>query len=181
MAKEAYDLITIGAGSGGLGISLAMLDLGFKTLLIDESPQKIGGECLNTGCVPSKAFLHAAKIIHNAEKAKRFGVDSSGCVSIEKVLQYVRNKQDAIRTHENVNYLRQKGIDIALGTASFSSENSVTVDGEEYHGKKIVIATGSTPKTLDIKGLDSIKSYTNENIFSIDFIPKILFLLEPGR
>ncbi len=180
MTHKEYDLITIGAGSGGLGISLAMLELGFKPLLIDESPKRIGGECLNTGCIPSKALLHVAKIIHNTEKAKRFGVNSAGSVSIDKVLQYVRNKQDHIRKHENIKYLQKKGIKIVLGTARFSSVNSVTVDDKKYRGKKFVIATGSAPKTVDVKGLDSVQTYTNENIFNIDFIPDNFIFIGAG-
>ena len=80
MADKKYDIIVIGAGSGGLSIGLSMHELGFKVLLIDKSSQSIGGECLNTGCVPSKALIHVSRIVHDANKASEFGIHTDGSV-----------------------------------------------------------------------------------------------------
>ena len=179
-AKQEYDLIVIGAGSGGLGISLTILELGLKVLLVDKKAENIGGECLNTGCVPSKALIHAAKIIHQAKKAEAFGIRSAGEVSLERVLEYVNSKQNAIRHHENVEFLRDKGLHVVLGWAKFHDRNSIEVEGQLFSAKRIVIATGSSPRTLDLKGMEAIKTYTNERIFEIDEIPENFLFIGGG-
>ena len=180
MKKKKYDLIVIGAGSGGLGISLTLLELGLKVLLVDKKAENIGGECLNTGCVPSKALIHAAKIIHQARKAEAFGVTSSGEVSLKNVLKYVNAKQNSIRHHENIDFLRDKGLEVVLGWGRFHDKNSIEVEGQLFSAKRIVIATGSSPRTLDLKGMENIKTYTNEGIFEIDEIPKNFLFIGGG-
>ena len=180
MEKKNYDLIVIGAGSGGLGISLTLLELGLKVLLIDKEAENIGGECLNTGCVPSKALIHASKIIHQAKKAEAFGVNANGKVSLKKVLEYVNSKQNAIREHENIDFLRDKGLDVVVGWAKFYDRNSIEVEGQHFAAKRIVIATGSSPRTLDLKGMEFIKTYTNESVFQIEEIPKNFLFIGGG-
>jgi pyruvate/2-oxoglutarate dehydrogenase complex dihydrolipoamide dehydrogenase (E3) component len=73
MAGKLFDIIVIGAESGDLSIGLAMHEMGFKVLLIDKTAESIGGECLNTGCIPSKALIHVSRIVHSAGKAGQFG------------------------------------------------------------------------------------------------------------
>ena len=82
MASKHYDLIVIGAGSAGLSVSLFMNKAGFKVLLIDKSDHQIGGECLNDGCVPSKALLHIARVVHSAREAEHFGLEFKGKINI---------------------------------------------------------------------------------------------------
>lgn len=180
MPNQKYDLIVIGAGSGGLGAALGMLELGFKVLLIDKKPVDIGGECLNTGCVPSKALLHVAKQVHQAKAASRFGLESSGTVDLEKVKMYIREKQESIRSHENAEYFREKGMDVILGTASFVSRNEIKVNGEVHMAKNIVIATGSSPRKIKIKGAEDIRIYTNDSVFDIDNIPENFLFIGAG-
>ena len=178
--SSKYDLIVIGSGSGGLGIATGMLELDFKVLLVDKSSEKIGGECLNTGCVPSKALLHIAKEIYQARQAHDYGLKVTGEVNIEKVWNSVTKRQEKIREHENAEYLRRKGMEVILGVASFHNKNSVKINGKIFKARKIVIATGSSPRKLNIKGLENIPSFTNENIFEIDFIPKNFVFLGAG-
>lgn len=180
MSQTKYDLIIIGAGSGGLGAALGMLELGFNVLLIDKAANNIGGECLNTGCVPSKALLHIAKQIHQAKSSSRFGFEISGATDFEKVKEYIQEKQNSIRSHENVNYLREKGLNIVLGIASFVSEKKIEVDGKVFEGRKIVIATGSFPRKIDIPGSEAFPIYTNESVFEIDEIPPNFVFLGAG-
>ena len=142
---EQYDLIVIGAGSGGLGILLSFLELGLKVLLINKKAEKIGGECLNTGCVPGKALIHVAKALRHAKKAHEFGLDFKGSTSLQKMPAYIKAKQESIRKHENVDYLAKKGLDVVLGEAMFHSKKSVEVKGEVFHATGIVIAKGSSP------------------------------------
>jgi len=178
--SSKYDLIVIGSGSGGLGIAMGMLELGFKVLLVDKSSEKIGGECLNTGCVPSKVLLHIAKEIYQARQAPNYGLKVTGEVNIEKVWNSVTKRQEKIREHENAEYLRRKGMEVILGVASFHNKNSVKINGKIFKARKIVIATGSSPRKLNIKGLENIPSFTNENIFEIDFIPKNFVFIGAG-
>ena len=84
MQNKQYDIIVIGSGSGGLSVGLFMAKAGFSTLMISRSDEDIGGDCLNDGCVPSKAFIHVAKIVHSAKQATGFGLQVSGCSRHEK-------------------------------------------------------------------------------------------------
>jgi pyruvate/2-oxoglutarate dehydrogenase complex dihydrolipoamide dehydrogenase (E3) component len=175
-----YDLIVIGAGSGGLGTSMFMNQSGFKVLLIDKSDRSIGGDCLNFGCVPSKAFIHAARLAYSAKESEAFGLKISGKISLKKVSDYVRSKKEVIREHENAAYLRKLGLDVVLGPAKFNSPNSVIVNNEEYTAKKIVIATGSRPRELKIPGIEKVKYHTNETIFDLTKLPKKMVIIGGG-
>jgi pyruvate/2-oxoglutarate dehydrogenase complex dihydrolipoamide dehydrogenase (E3) component len=154
MQEKIYDIIVIGAGSGGLSVGLFMNKAGFKVLMVSKSDRDIGGDCLNDGCVPSKALIHAAKIAHQAKLATRLGLNVSGNIDIEKAIAYVHERQKDIRVHENATWLREQGITVALGNAFFTDKNEIEVEGKRFHGKKIVIATGSTPKKLKVSGVE---------------------------
>ena len=170
MRKKIYDSIVIGAGSGGLNIASFMNSIGLSVLLIDKSDEHIGGDCLNTGGVPSKALIHIARMHAEAKKMQAFGVQCTGKVDLAQVMAQVRGAQDVIREHENAAYFRKKGMDVVLGTATFAGKRAVQVGDTVYHGKKIVIATGSRPRMLHIPGADTLAArgtlFTNETIFS---------------
>ena len=114
MIEKIYDIIVIGAGSGGLSVGLTMNKLGFKVLMIAKTDKEIGGECLNDGCVPSKALIHVSRIVKNAKTATEFGLSITGKTDIKKAIDYVHERQEIIRKHENAKALRERGIDIAL-------------------------------------------------------------------
>jgi len=175
-----YDIIVIGAGSGGLNIASFMNRVGFKTLLIDKSDWNIGGDCLNTGCVPSKALIHVARMVHDANNASRFGLTARGKVDMKKVTKYIKNKQEVIRTHENAAYFRKKGMHVALGEAKFAGQDAVCVKGTVYRAKRIVIATGSRPRKLDVPGIENVQYLTNENVFDITRLPRHLLVIGGG-
>ncbi|QHT71151.1 FAD-dependent oxidoreductase [Rhodocytophaga rosea] len=175
-----YDIIVIGAGSAGLSIALPMHEFGFKVLLIDKSDHQIGGDCLNDGCVPSKSLIHVARQVYQANHSQEFGMNISGKVDMSKVWKYVKERQNIIRKHENAAFFRNMGIEVALGTASFVSADEIEVSGQVYKGKKIVIATGSRPKKLQIPGIEQVKWYDNQSIFAIDFLPDKLLVIGGG-
>ena len=177
---EKYDIIVIGAGSGGLNIASFMNRIGFSVLLIDKSDRAIGGDCLNFGCVPSKALLHVADRIAAGKESERFGLLQKGNVDLRAVMDYIRDQQDVIREHESAAYFTKKGMTVVLGKASFTGKKSVSVNGVEYRGKKIVIATGSRPRMLDIPGSEVVPVYTNETIFSAEQLPKNLLVIGGG-
>lgn len=178
--QKEYDVIVIGAGSGGLSVAIPMQKFGFKVLLIDKTDYAIGGDCLNDGCVPCKALIHVARIVHHACQAQQFGLQVSGDVDIEKVTAYIRSRQNIIRAHENASFFREMGMDVALGRASFVSQNQVAVNGQIYEGKNIVIATGSRPRQLNIPGSNKVKYLDNRGIFDIRKLPKIYLSSEVG-
>lgn len=179
-----YDLIVIGAGSGGLNVAGFANRVGLKVLLIDRRDEDIGGDCLNFGCVPSKALIHVSREVYAARKSRDFGLEVSGEVDMKKVVSYIRSKKDFIRAHENASYFREKGMDVVLGEAKFAPKNSVVVDGKEYFGKRIVIATGGRPRELKVKGSEFLKYgknlFNNENVFDLERLPKRLVVVGGG-
>ncbi|MFD2570613.1 dihydrolipoyl dehydrogenase family protein [Spirosoma soli] len=179
--KSHYDLIAIGAGSAGLGVAIAMKRLGFDVLLIDRKDQRIGGDCLNDGCVPSKALIHVSRMIHNARRSQPFGWKMEGATDLAAVMQYVHERIEIIRAHENATYLRDsEKLDVELGTARFVGKQQIEIGGRVTSAKNIVLCTGSKPQQLNVAGIDQVKVYTNENIFTLDELPERLLIIGAG-
>lgn len=107
MSPDTFDLIVLGAGSGGLNLASFANRVGLRVLLVDRSALHVGGDCLNYGCVPSKALIRAARTLAAAREAERFGVRVSGDVSLKAVRDFIKNTQEVFRTHENPSYLRE--------------------------------------------------------------------------
>jgi len=178
---DVYDVIVIGAGAAGLNIASVMNEMGFRVLLIEKSAEQIGGDCLNDGCVPSKALLHAAQAVHTARtEGTKFGLDVRGEVDMRTVRAYITEVQDQIREEENVQYLRDKGIEVVLGEAAFSGKDRVRVNTEEYRGRRIVLATGSRPRVISIPGDEQVTIRTNETIFDLETLPDRFVVLGAG-
>jgi pyruvate/2-oxoglutarate dehydrogenase complex dihydrolipoamide dehydrogenase (E3) component len=180
MTETPYDIITIGAGSGGLSVGLTMKKLGFNVLMIAKSDKDIGGDCLNDGCVPSKALIHVSRIIHNAKQSMEFGLNITGKADIKKAIAYVYQRQEIIRSHENSKWLNEQGIDVALGEAKFAGKNKVEVNRNIYTGKNIVIATGSKPRKLNVPGIENVQYFDNDNIFYADSLPEKILVIGGG-
>jgi len=178
--ENHFDIIVVGAGSGGLNIAGFMNRAGFKVLLISKTDKDIGGDCLNTGCVPSKSLIHVARTIQYAKEASLFGVFPSGMPDGKKVRDFIVRAQDTIRTHESAEYFRSIGMTVVLGTAQFTGKQRVSVNGVEYSAKRIVLATGSKPRMIDISGSEYCPIYTSDTIFSLDTIPKRLVVVGGG-
>ncbi len=179
--SHRYDIIVIGAGSGGLNVAGFMNRAGFRVLLVDKNHEHIGGDCLNFGCVPSKALIHAARTVHSARQSTKFGLDVRGSADWKRVRSYIKEKQGIFRAHENVLWFREKGMDVVLGSAEFASRSSISVNGKEYTGKNIVIATGSRPRQLTEQGIEKVsRVLNNENIFDMEVVPKRLLVIGGG-
>jgi pyruvate/2-oxoglutarate dehydrogenase complex dihydrolipoamide dehydrogenase (E3) component len=179
--NNTYDLIVIGAGSGGLGMSLAAHTLGIRVLLTEENARHVGGDCLNFGCIPSKALIHVARQFANGKRAEAYGVKMEGKADFEKVMEYVHRQQEVIRAHENADYLRQKGLDVVIGRARFINRTTIAVNEAEYSARRMVLATGSKPRQLDVEGSDVAQLYTNETLFSdLKKLPDHLLVIGGG-
>ena len=175
-----FDLIVLGAGSAGLGLSLFMARIKLRVLLIDKTPEDVGGDCLNHGCVPSKSLIHASRQVHQARQAAQFGLQVSGAADMAKVMDYVRGRQDVIRHHENPEYLRGLGIVVEIGEPTFVGDHDVQINGKTYRGRKIVIATGSRPQQLRVPGAELVRLYDNQRVWDLRVLPKRLLVVGGG-
>lgn len=173
-----YDIIVLGAGSAGLNVASFMNTLGLRVLLIEKG--LIGGDCLNYGCVPSKALISIAHTIHCSRQSNKFGIHSLGALQMDKVADTIRQRQEKIRIHENEAYFRGRGIDVEIGSPEFISRDAVMINEKEFTARKIVIATGSRPSVPEIEGMDKVEYLTNETIFANRQLPARLLVIGGG-
>jgi len=182
MANEPFDfdLIVLGAGSAGLGLALFMAKAKLSVLLIDKTAQDVGGDCLNHGCVPSKALIHAARQVHQARQAARFGLQVSGTADLGRVMDYVQERQAIIRRHENPDYLRKQGIRVEIGEPRFTGPHAIELNGHTHRGRRVVIATGSRPRQLAVPGAGLVAHYDNRQVWDLRQLPARLLVVGGG-
>jgi pyruvate/2-oxoglutarate dehydrogenase complex dihydrolipoamide dehydrogenase (E3) component len=174
-----HDLIVIGGGTAGLVTSAGAAGIGARVALIEQD--RLGGECLWTGCVPSKALIACARAAHGVYTARRFGVDVPAVgVDFGRVMQWVHEAQRRIEPHDSPERFRSLGVEVVRGTARFVGERTLRVDGRVMSAKRVVIATGSKPAVPPIDGLSDVPFFTNETIFSLERQPETLLVLGAG-
>ena len=163
-----YDMVVIGGGAGGMYCAGGSAIMGAKVAMIERG--FFGGDCLVTGCVPSKAFLKACNVAHTCKTASNYGVEITGEIKINFPALMERMKK--IRT--NISYTdcaekfsRVYGVNVFLGHAEFTSPKTLLVNGKELKFKKVAICTGAKPIVPQIEGIETIKYYTSENIFNM--------------
>lgn len=180
--KPSYDLVVIGGGSGGLVAAAGAAMFGARVALV-ERRAFLGGDCLNFGCVPSKALIRTAHAAHAVSEAERFGVRAQLCPTVlADVMAYVRGVVRTIGVHDDADRFRKLGIDVLLGSApTFLSPRSLQVGEQVLVARKFVIATGSRPATPAIPGLDVVPYFDNETIFyQLDHLPERLLVIGGG-
>lgn len=176
-----YDMIAIGAGAGGLVTAIGAALTGGKAAIIERNV--MGGDCLNTGCVPSKAFIKSAKIAHAAKNGEKYGVSIDGNVKVDfaKVMERVREVRAKISEHDSVYKFANKfGIDIFLGKATFISPHEIQINDKILQFSKACVATGGRPYIPEIPGLEDFPVFTSENVFNITEQPKHLVVIGTG-
>lgn len=174
-----YDLIAIGGGAAGLVSSAGAAGLGARAALVEQD--RLGGECLWTGCVPSKALLAAARAAADARAAQRYGVHAGDVrVDFEAVMAQVHAAQRRIEPNDSPARFRGLGVDVVEGTARFVDARTLDVDGRRLRARHIVVATGSKPQIPPLDGIASVPYHTNESIFSITALPPRLLVLGGG-
>ncbi len=176
-----YNLVVLGAGTGGLITALIASSLGAKVALVER--HLMGGDCLNVGCVPSKAVIRGAQIVHEAREAARFGMPGSAADAGDfgEVMRRMREIRARISHEDSAErYSEEFGIDIFLGDASFVGEGLVDVGGEILEYKKAVIATGARAVAPPIPGLAEAGYLDNETVFSLTERPKRLAVIGAG-
>lgn len=179
MENRRVDVCIIGAGSGGLTIAAVAAQLGISVVLIEAD--KMGGDCLNYGCIPSKSLLHAAKVAEQFRNADRFGLIAQvPDINLKKVLAQVQNVINTIAPHDSVERFEKLGVTVIQATAKFLNKTQVQAGNWIISAKRFVIAAGSTPAIPVIKGLDQTPYLTNETIFSLPETPQHLIIIGGG-
>ena len=174
-----YNLLVIGAGSAGLVTSYIAAAIKAKVALIERD--KMGGECLNTGCVPSKALLRSAHLLAAARDSKKLGIRKMEAeFDFADVMQRVHKVIADIAPHDSVERYEQLGVECIAGTATVVSPWEVEVNGRRLSARSIVVATGSKPVVPGIPGLDTIDYRTSDNLWSLTTLPKNLVVLGGG-
>ena len=174
-----YDLIVIGAGSGGLTGAEFATNLGAKVALVEK--HRVGGDCTWTGCVPSKALLKVAKVAQSVRTADHFGI-TSGMVQVDmgRVRDYVNSAIAEIYQHETPERLQAKGIEVFLGAARFVDERTIEVNGRHLQAKHFLITTGAQPIVPPISGLHEVPFVTYEQVFGNERLPEHLVIVGAG-
>jgi pyruvate/2-oxoglutarate dehydrogenase complex dihydrolipoamide dehydrogenase (E3) component len=173
------DICVLGGGPGGLSVAAAAAAFGVPTVLIERS--KMGGDCLNTGCVPSKALLAAAKRAASIRSAGAFGLDVQNIrVNFAKVHDHVHSVIAAVAPTDSAERFTGLGVRVIRDHAEFRDRNTVTAGGIEIRARRFVIATGSAPAVPPIAGLGGGPFLTNENIFDLKERPEHLIIIGAG-
>ena len=177
--KFDADLVVIGAGSAGLSVAAGAVQMGARVVLVEGG--ELGGDCLNTGCVPSKALIEAARRAKGAASTTKLGV-SCHDVSVDyaSVMRHVRETIAAIEPHDSQERFEGLGVRVICGYAEFASKNSVRVCDETVTARRIIVATGATPTAPPINGLDAVSYFTNETFFENRNRPDHLIIIGGG-
>ena len=180
-----YDVIVIGGGAGGLSSAGIATNLGARTLMIERD--KLGGDCTWTGCVPSKTLLKAAKVVHQAQHASRFGLsDPPFEVDFGAVMDHVREvRQEVYEDADAPEIFEAMDIDVRHGTAQFVDNRTVSITDAngrttQFTGRYIVIATGASALVPPIDGIDTVNPLTNEDLFEREALPPCLGIVGAG-
>jgi len=178
--RKKQDLVVIGGGPGGLVVASVAAQVGLRVTLIEKS-NRLGGDCLHSGCVPSKALIHMARTAHAARTGVRQGLLSTmPDIDFGKAIDHVNRVIEKIQVHDDPERFRSYGCDVRFGKATFISQHAVDVDGETIAGRRFVIATGSMPAIPPIPLLEKAGYDTNETIFKRRSLPEHLAVIGGG-
>ena len=178
--KERYNLVAIGAGAAGLITTAGAAGLGGRVALIEK--HLMGGDCLNVGCVPSKALIRAARAYAEVRDAHEFGVDvpAGARVNFSRVMERMRRLRARIAPNDSVKRYTDLGVDVYLGTAKFTGRDTIQVGDRTLRFAKAVITTGARAWHPSIPGLAEAGYLTNETIFSLTELPSRLGIIGAG-
>jgi len=177
---QPYHLVVIGAGTAGLVTAAGAAGLGARVALIERD--LMGGDCLNVGCVPSKAIISAARVAGTVAGASDFSVrvPEGTQVDFVGVMERMRRLRRNISVNDSANRFRDLGVDVFFGQASFKDSSTIEVEGTPIQFKRAVIATGARAAAPPIKGLDQVDYLTNESVFSLTELPKRFGIIGAG-
>jgi len=176
MARTQYDMTIIGGGSGGLTAARIATALGANVLLIDK--ERLGGDCLNYGCVPSKSLIHVARVVQQAKNAAKLGLMPANLgVDMAKVTDYVQGVIARVAEGEKI---YTEGVTVKFGQVSFNSATELSLNGETITSRNTLIATGSRPVIPEVEGLKEAGYLTNEDVFNLVNLPASIIVVGGG-
>lgn len=175
-----YNLVVLGAGTAGLVTAVGAAGLGAKVAIVER--HLLGGDCLNYGCVPSKALIRAARAAHDARQAHDYGVRVGGLIAPDfaAVMERMRRLRASISPNDSAHRLAALGVDVFLGAARFAGPGAVEVGGQTLKFSRAVIATGARADVPPIRGLAETGFLTNESVFSLTRLPARLIVIGAG-
>jgi len=177
---DRYALVVVGGGTAGLVAAHAAAALGAKVALIERA--RLGGDCLNVGCVPSKAIIRTSRLYAEMRNAEQYGAQIPADIRVDfaAAMDRMRGIRARISRADSVQRLAAAGVDVFFGHARFTATDVVTVDGLRLRFRKAMIATGSRPDTPSIPGLVEAGFLTNENVFELTELPRRLLVIGGG-
>ena len=177
--EREVDICVIGGGSAGLTAAAGAAQMGAKTVLFESG--KMGGDCLNYGCVPSKSLLAAGKIAQARSRAKALGVKyRKPAVDFSAVHDHVHDVIAGIAPHDSVERFEGLGVSVVRAAARFVGPQTLESEGQLYNARRILVATGSQPFIPPIPGLDTVDYLTNETVFDLTVLPDHLVVIGGG-
>jgi pyruvate/2-oxoglutarate dehydrogenase complex dihydrolipoamide dehydrogenase (E3) component len=181
MADYDFDIGILGGGAAGLTVAAGAAQLGARTLLV-EKDEKLGGDCLHYGCVPSKTLIRTATIYHQIKNAEKYGLPRAEISHVEyrDIAARIQGVIDTIQAHDSPERFCKLGAQVEFGNPAFTDEHAINLNGKIYSAKKWVIATGSSPDIPSIEGLDTTPYITNKDLFSLEILPKSMVILGAG-
>ena len=181
MPAYEYDLGILGGGAAGLTAAAGAAQFGARTILVEKA-QKLGGDCLHFGCVPSKTLIRTAGVWSLARRAKEFGLPEVALppVSLAAVMSRVRSVIDTIQEHDSPERFCRLGAEVRFGSPRFVDDHTVALDGARLTAKAWIVATGSSPSLPPVEGIDEVPYWTNETVFSQTELPGHLLILGGG-
>ena len=174
-----YDLVVRGGGTAGLVSAMGAAGLGARVALVER--HLLGGDCLNTGCVPSKAVIRSARAAGEVRRAAALGVMPAGVhVDFGAVMRRMRERRATIAVNDSAERLRAAGVDVFFGEGAFADDRTVVVERHRLRFRRAVIATGGRPTAPPVPGLGAVPFLTNETIFSLTDRPRRLLVIGAG-
>lgn len=174
-----YDIVVIGAGSAGLVASYIAAALKARVALIER--ERMGGDCLNTGCVPSKALIRASRIAQTVRQGARYGIDAGEPrVDFARVMEHVHRAVDEVAPHDSRERYTSLGVEVIEGDAYLQTPWEVRVGERVLATRHVIVASGARPKIPDLPGLDTIDVLTSENLWRLESLPGRLLILGGG-